>query len=88
MRSDDVRLESQNIRNSVGFVPGLARLGVYASNSVHEVDTSHPLVNGKINLTGEIMKMPDQRSEHDPIPLGCLRAHGVNDTLGESRVIF
>lgn len=67
----------------MGLVPGLLALGVDAANSVDEVDASHPLVNGELNLAGEVVEVTDQGAEHLAVPRGGLGAHVVDDGLGE-----
>ena len=83
-----IRFEAQYIGHSVRLISRLAGLGIDTANGVDEVDTSHPLVYAQFDLAGEIMEMTDQRSEHEAVPLSSLRAHGVDDTLSEGRVIF
>ena len=76
----DEGLEAQDIGHAVGFVAGGGR-GL--ANQVDELDTGHPLVDGELDLAGEVVEVADQRG-HDDAEAGVrLGTHGVDDSIGE-----
>ena len=78
-----LRLKTEDIRQPVGFVSCAVGLLVDGSDSIHEVYTGHPLVNGELDLAGEVVEMADQGAEDLAVPGGCLGPHVVDDGLGE-----
>jgi hypothetical protein len=53
------------------------------TDGVDEVDAQHPLIDGKLDFSCEIVDMSDQRTKHHSVSRRALWANGVNDMLGE-----
>ena len=82
-RGGNVRLEAENVADAVRLVAGLLAVGVDAAELVDELDTSHPLVNGELDLAAEVVDVLDQGAEHLAVPWRGVGAHVVDDGLGE-----
>jgi hypothetical protein len=80
---DHSRLQTKNITDAVRLIPNWGR---NLTKRVDEVHTGHPLINGQLNLPGEVMEMPYQGAHHNSVSLRRLWTHGVNDQLSEVRV--
>ena len=62
------------------FVPG-GSCGL--ANRVDESYTLEPLLVGKLDLTDEVVEMPDQLSHDESCPVWHIWANGINDGVGE-----
>lgn len=76
----DEGLEAQNVGHAVCFVAGGGR-GL--ADEVDELDAGHPLVDGELDLAGEVVEVADQRGHDDAEARVSLGAHGVDDSIGE-----
>jgi hypothetical protein len=76
----NLRLKTEDIRDTVGLVPGL--VGDLAEG-VDEVNSSHPLVHGELNLASEVVEMTNEGGKDLPVSGGHLGTHCVDDILGE-----
>lgn len=78
-----LRLETENVAESVGLVSCAVGLLVDSAHGVDVGNTSHPLVNGELDLTGEVVDVADHGAQDLPIPRGGLGAHAVDNGIGE-----
>ena len=51
------------------------------TDRVDEVDTHHPLSGGKLDLTGKVVNVLDQRSQDDTSTVRSARSHSI-DNIG------
>lgn len=79
----DLRLEPENVGHPQGLI---ADLGGGLPDAVDKVHADHPLINCQLNLSREVVDVPDQGAQHDPVARRYVGAHGVEDVLGEVRV--
>ena len=80
---ENLRLEAEDIRDTVSLVTGLLAVTVDLADSVDKVDTGHPLVDCELNLAGKVVEVADQRSHNDTVTLGGVGAHAINDGLSK-----
>ena len=74
------RLETEDVADSLALV---ADWGGDLADAVHEVHAGHPLVDGELNLAGEVVEVADEGG-HDLALAGWGGwADGVDDMLGE-----
>lgn len=81
-----LRLQPQNVRNTVRLVSGLIRFGIDTTNIVHKMYSGHPLVNGQLDLAGEVVEMPYQRAQNLSVARRDIGAHRVEHMLSESGI--
>ena len=53
------------------------------ANGVDESHTLEPLLIGQLNLTNEVVEMPNQLSHDESRPVGDIGSNGVDDSVGK-----
>lgn len=76
----DIRFKSDHIAQELSFIPLVI---AYFSCPVHHLHTGHPLVHGHFILAREIVSVPDQTGHDTAKSRGHVRAHGIDDIVGE-----
>lgn len=82
----DLRLETQDIGDTVSLVAGLLAVTIDLTDSVDEVNGGHPLIDGELDLTGEVVEVADQSAHNLAVAGGGIGADAVDDGVGEVRV--
>ncbi len=82
-RRSNVRLETRDVRNAVHLMPGLVAGIVDVANLVQELHAHDPLVDCELDLSGEVVEMPQQRGKHLASTRSGIGADRVDDVLCE-----
>jgi hypothetical protein len=78
-----VRLEAENVADAVRLVAGLVALDVDLAERVDELDAGLPLIDGELDLAGEVVEVADQSAEDLAMARAGLGAHAVDHLVGE-----
>lgn len=67
----------------MSFVAGLLAVTIDLADSIDEVNRGHPLVDGKLDLTGEVVEVTDQRAHNLAVTGSGVGADAIDDGVGE-----
>jgi hypothetical protein len=75
-----IRLQADDVADQLPLVPAVI---AHLARPVDQVHALHPLIDGEVDLTGEIVDVTDQRADDLAGASGGIGACGVDDILGE-----
>lgn len=81
-----LRLEAEDVGNTVRLVPSLIGFRVDTTNVVDEMNSRHPLLNGQLDLAREVVEMPYQSAQNPSVARCYVGAHCVEHMLGKAGV--
>lgn len=67
----------------MGLVTGLVGVVVDLAEGVDELDTLHPLVDGKLDLASKVVDVANQSTQDLAVARGGVGTHTLNDILGK-----